>query len=161
MGVQSPSTVTTLSTPLRLTIQSMSETGDEMVIYHARTLHHCIAGGGADEGEAEILESLAHLDARLCRDGDILHSLPVIDDWFPIDEGPEEVGEGALIGSEVLDEGASIVDGGLYLGAVADDACICYESFDVVIIIGGYLDGIESIEGGAIILTPPKDLNPR
>lgn len=89
----------------------MSETGDEMVIDHARTLHHRVAGGGADEGEAELFEGLAHLNARLCRDGDVLHSLPVIDDRLPIDEGPEEVGEGVLIGPEVLDEGASIVDG--------------------------------------------------
>lgn len=89
----------------------MSEAGDEMVIDHPRTLHHRVAGGGADEGEAELLESLAHLNARLCRDGDVLHSLPVIDNRLPIDEGPEEVGEGVLIGPEVLDEGASIVDG--------------------------------------------------
>ena len=89
----------------------MSEAGDEMIIDHARTLHHRVAGGGADEGEAEFLEGLAHLNARLCRNGDVLYSLPVIDDWLPIDEGPEEVGEGALIGSEVLDESASIVDG--------------------------------------------------
>jgi len=100
-----------LSTSLRLTIQGVSKAGDEMIIDHARTLHHRVAGGGANEGEAELLEGLAHLDARLCRDGHILHSLPVIDDRLSIDEGPEKVGEGILIGPEVLDEGASIVDG--------------------------------------------------
>jgi hypothetical protein len=36
----------------------MSEAGDEMIIDHARTLHHRVAGGGADEGEAELLEGL-------------------------------------------------------------------------------------------------------
>ena len=89
----------------------MSEAVDEMVIDHARTLHHRVTGGGADEGEAEFLEGLAHLNARLCRDSDVLHSLLVINDRLPIDEGPEEVGKGVLIGPEVLDEGASIVDG--------------------------------------------------
>ena len=132
----------------------MAETFYEMVVDHAGRLHQRVACRGADETETEILEGLAHLSAGIRDRRDVLHRFPLIDDGLAADEAPQEIAESVFIITEMCYEDFGIVDGRPYLGLVTNDSGITHQSHHVIFIISGNFNRIETVEGGAIILSP-------
>ena len=140
-----------------LTLSSVA--ASEVVVDEAHGLHEGVGGGGADEGPAASFEVLT--------EGDGLGGGGEGSCLGPSDGGfaaggleSEEVGvEGFELGEEV--EGAvGVVDGGKDFAAMANDAGIEDEAFDVDFVKLGNFVEVEVGKGGTEVFAFAKDGEP-
>src|SRR6185369_224518 len=136
----------------------MPEAGHEVVVDHSGGLHEGVADGGADEGEAALLQLLAHL-LRLRRLRRHLGGAPAVLDGLAADQVPEERVEAAGLVADG-EEGAGVDHRRRDLGAVADDARVRQESGGLLRTVAGDDFGIEIVEGTAVAVPAAQDGDP-
>lgn len=126
-----------------------------MVVDHAGGLHEGVADGGSDEVEAAGLEGFAQAVGPVGCGREILENGSG-GDADGVGELPEEFIEGA----EFFDDrqgGAGVLDGGIDLGAIADDAGVEEETFNVVFVKSGHAGDVEVVEEQAVALATVED----
>ena len=98
----------------------ITETIDEMIVYHSNGLHVGIHDRRTNETESAMLEVLAERIGfdRSCRD--LSHDLPPVKLWLSVNETPA-IGVEAFELFLDFEKRACIAHGGLNLHTVADD----------------------------------------
>src|SRR5690606_24215763 len=138
---------------------AVAEAVHGVVVHHAGSLHEGVADGGSDEAEAPPLQLAAHC-VRLRRlRWHVLQALPAVYLRAPVDEAPQERREAA----ELLlhrDRGARVVDRGLDLHAVADDAGVREELLDAAGRVARDPGDIEVVERLPVAVALPEDGDP-
>jgi len=122
-----------------------------MIVHHPGGLHEGIADCGADKAETAGLEIGAHGIRFFCLGRYLLQRFPVVDFRLPPYELPDILIESAefLLNSQ---KSAGVVDSGLYLKPVADNAGVVHQTFKLALVEFGDLGGIEIGERLAEVL---------
>src|ERR1051325_6719605 len=123
----------------------MPEAGDEVIVHHPHRLHERVADGRTDEAESALEERLAHA-VRFFGARRKLSQRPariLLGD--AADEAPEEAVERPFLLAE-LEERLRVLDRGLDLLPVADDARILQRALDPARRVARHLLGVEAIE---------------
>jgi len=123
----------------------VAETIDNVVIDHAHGLHVGVDDGRPDEVETPTLEVLAEPRRLLGDSGDLRERRKVILPWLSSDESPLVGGEATQLVLE-LQEGLGILDGGLDLQPVADNAWVSKQFFHLAGGEAGDTLGLEALE---------------
>ena len=98
----------------------ITETIDEMIVYHSNGLHVGIHDRRTNETESAMLEVLAEPIGfgRSCRD--LSHDLPPVKPWLSVNETPAIGVEAAKLFLD-FEKCACVAHGGLDLDSVAND----------------------------------------
>src|SRR5690348_3202728 len=138
---------------------AVAETGDEMVVDHARRLHEGINNGGADKFETAARQFLGYLDrdrrgGRHARRGlELVHLRPAVD------EIPKKLRKARAFVHD-LQIGFSAFDRALDLRPVTDDADIVHQRMDFLGVVARDLFRPEIVEGTAEIVALAQDGDP-
>jgi hypothetical protein len=125
-----------------------------VVVHETDRLHERVAGRRPDERELSLLEILAHhLAERLAA---VLRS---VDDRRAVDELPDVRVEGTELPPDVQDR-LGVLDDGIDLLPVADDAAVGEQRGSLRIAVPGDLLDLEVVERAAIPVTLAEDGQP-
>src|SRR3990172_12007675 len=150
--------------PVRLSPDSCSPGGvpeavDEVVVHHPDRLHESVADRGADETKTPGRKLPAHHTGLLGFRRQFGHRPVPVHDGGPAHEPPEICVEGPELAGHI-ETGTGVPDGGGDLRTVADDPRIGEEPFRFLFAVGRHPDGVEPVEGPAVILPLPENRPP-
>ena len=139
---------------------AVTEAVRRVVVDHARGLHVGIHDGRTDEGEAAFLHVLAQSVRNLAGCGHVAHRPPAVLHGCMFDKAPDVVGETAYL---FLDgeKGPRILPRAENLEAIADDAWIQQQFFQLSIRIASDAAGIEAVEELPVALSLAQHRDPR
>ena len=130
-----------------------------MIIDHAGGLHEGVDNGGAHKIKARFLQGLGHGFRFRGGDGDLGQCLPPILDRPAVDELPEKLRErDALIPQS--EEPPGIADDGMNFQAIPDNARVCQQAGDIVLIKADNLLRVKAGVGLPVAFLLAKDGNP-
>lgn len=132
---------------------------DQVIVDHADGLHKSIANGGADKIESPFLEVLAHSVRFGGACGDVFQRFPGVLNWLAADELPDVFVERSELSLHIK-KGFCILDCGVNLQAVANDARIGQKLGLFGFVVLGDTFWIEVIEGFAVIIAFIEDRRP-
>ncbi len=127
----------------------ITETIDEVIVYHSNRLHVRINNRGADEAESPVLEVLTECDGFGRSRWNLPRSLPVVELGSPADKAPAV---GVKVPELFLDfeQSACVTHCGFDLHPVADDLRIRCKTLDSPFGVTNDFLRIEVIERAAI-----------
>src|SRR5882672_1374778 len=122
-----------------------------MIVDHADGLHHGVTDSRADEIETALAKVLAHGVGFGGTSRDLSEGFPAVPNGLAVDEAPEISVEAAEL---FLDgeEGFGVLDRGLDLQTVSNNAGVSEERFGLAGVVSGDLARIKSVECTAIVV---------
>src|ERR1700747_1452181 len=139
------------NTAVSLPDLAITETIDEVIVYHSNGLHVSIHDRRTNETEPPTLKVLAERIGFDRSRGNLSHDLPPVKLWLSVNETPAIGVEASKLFLD-FEKRACVADGGLDLHTVANDLRIKYELLDSPSRISRDLLGIKLIEGTPITL---------
>src|SRR5579864_110921 len=135
------------------------EAGRQVIVDHPGRLHESVNDGRPDEAEAALFEVLADRIRERRAAGHLLHAATAALQRLPVDETPQVGIERAEFAPDA-EKGAGVVDGGLDLQPVADDAGVAEQPPDVAGAEARYLCRVEPGKGAAVVFALLQDREP-